>query len=78
MGTPVITELGKYLLKANNKGTKTMSIEIQHLFTEKIRFSHHLIYFKSMFHFYTACKRQENLWFSNVFRAYGNGTLVLK
>lgn len=45
MGTPIITELGKYLVKVNNEGTKTMSTGIQYLFMQKIRFNHYLIHF---------------------------------
>ena len=35
-----------------------------------------LIQFKSMFHFYTPWKHQINLWLSDVFRGYLNGTLA--
>ena len=45
LGTPIITELGKYLVKVNNEGTKTMSTGIQYLFMQKIRFNHYLIHF---------------------------------
>ena len=35
-----------------------------------------LIQFRSMFHFYTSCKRQKNQRFSDVFRSYRNGTSI--
>ena len=36
-----------------------------------------LTYFSPVSYFYTLCKRQKNLWFSDLFMVYRNATLDL-